>query len=237
MKKNIFNIILTVALCFISVFPVSAVCSSEESNGADFLDQLTFFGESTTTHLRQRSCIDNSRVWANASGTAKLDSNLANRPLFDLKSNDHMTPTELAQRDQPDFLVLSFGLNGIMDFYEHPDDYLKKYQKLIDALSEASPNTFFLIQSIYPVAREEFHTDWRFSASPEEINKKIQVLNQHLETLAKSLSNADFIDTSCNLKDEEGFLQPEYTTDGIHLTEDAYATILARLELYGKQRH
>ena len=235
MKKNIFNIILTIALCFMSVFPVSAVRSSEESDGADFLEQLTFFGESTTTHLRQRSCIDNDRVWANASGTAKLDSNLANRPLFDLKSNHYMTPIELAQRDQPDFLVLSFGLNGIMDFSEHPDDYLKKYQKLIDALSEASPNTHFLIQSIYPVACNEFHTDWRFSTSPAEINKKIHVLNQHLENHAKKLSNADFIDTSCNLKDENGFLRSEYTTDGIHLTKDAYTTILERLQLYGIQ--
>ncbi len=229
MKRTLCCILIAVIL-FGHGIPVSAEPSDSDPFGADFMDGVFFFGESTTVHLRSRSKLSPRQVWADSSGTARLDSNLAYKPLKDAKTGQDVTPVELARRDQPSCLVLSFGLNGIMEFSEHPEPYLKKYQKLIDLLREASPNTLFLIQSIYPVAQEDLQSDWRFSVSPKEINAKIQRLNRVLSEYCRDLSNVDFIDTSCKLKDENGFLRRELTTDGIHLNESAYSMILQSIE-------
>ncbi len=229
MKKILFCLILFIALCTGHNTNVSAEQSERDLLGADFMDRVVFFGESTTVHLRQRSPISSDRVWADRSGTARLDSNLAYKPLADAKTGQTMTPIELAQRDQPPYLVLSFGLNGIMDFSADPSQYLKKYQKLMDLLSEVSPDTRFLIQSIYPVAQDDQQADWRFSVKPHEINEKIDLLNHALKAYCNELSNADFIDTSCKLKDQNGFLRQTLTTDGIHLNEAAYDLILSSI--------
>ena len=235
MKKRIFCIICSAFLLLCGSLPTCADSYDKELAGTSFIDRLVFFGESTTTHLRVRSTLRPEQVWANASGTARLDSTLASRPILDANGLS-ITPIEAAKKDLPDYIVLSFGLNGIMDFSRDPSDYLSKYQKLISAFSSASPNTKFLIQSIYPVAREELQTAWHFSASPEEINRKISQLNLHLQDFCKTLSHSDFVDTSCNLTDENGFLRAELTTDGIHLNEQAYRIILNCLIEYGKTK-
>ena len=225
--------IIMIVLCFCGTVPLGADQSQKDPFGADFIDGLTFFGESTTAHLQKRSSLRPEQVWANDSGTARLDSTLAQRPIRDAKTGDLISPIEAAERDTPDFLVLCFGLNGIMEFSQNPQDYLQKYQKLTDALSEASPNTRFLIQSVYPVAREEHQADWKFSVSAQEINQKIVLLNGHLERFCEGLSNVDFVDTSCKLTDSEGFLREDFTTDGIHLTSTAYALVLRCFSDYG----
>ena len=232
--KRIFCLIFATVLLFWGTRSVSAEQSTKDLLGADFIDRLTFFGESTTSHLIQRSKVSGSQVWKNPSGTAKLDSTIANRPIRDPRSDRFLSPVELARRDHPEFIVLSFGLNGIMEFEKNTDDYLKKYQKLIDALAEASPSTQFIIQSVYPVADLLHQTDWQFSVSPSEINQKISHLNDCMSKHCQTLSNTDFIDTSVNLKDEKGFLIPSFTTDGIHLTERAYHEILAQFREYAK---
>lgn len=233
--KRILCMIFATVLLLGGTITVSAEQSPKDSFGADFIDRLTFFGESTTAHLSQRSKVSRERVWTNPSGTARLDSTIADRPIRDPKSEGFLSPVELACREQPEFIVLSFGLNGIMEFEKDTADYLRKYQKLIDALAKASPNTRFLIQSVYPVADLPHQSDWQFSVSPSEINKKIDRLNDCLKKHCQTLSNADFLDTSIDLKDETGYLMPTFTTDGIHLTERAYDEILAQFREYAKR--
>jgi len=233
MKRKL-CIIFAIVLCFWETFPVSADQSTKDLLGVDFVDRLTFFGESTTSHLASRSQVSSAQVWTNPSGTARLDSTTADRPIKDPKTGQLLSPVELARRDQPEFIVLSFGLNGIMEFEKNTADYLTKYQKLIDALSKASPSTRFLIQSVYPVAELSCQTDWRFSVSPSQINSKINLLNDCMKEHCHTVSNADFVDTSVHLKDGNGFLQRSYTTDGIHLNESAYEEILKVFREFAK---
>ncbi len=234
MKTKLLCIIFATILCFSGRLHVSADQSNKDLLGADFVDLLTFFGESTTSHLACRSKVSKARVWTNSSGTARLDSTIASRPIQDPRSGQLVTPVELASREQPEFLVLSFGLNGIMTFAGNTDDYLTKYQKLIDALAKVSPNTHFFIQAIYPVADSAHQSDWQFSVSPSQINQKINLLNDCLEGYCRGLSNVDFVDTSVHLKNEQGFLSASFTTDGIHLNESAYNEILERFREYGE---
>ena len=233
-RKRILCIIFATVLSLLGTRIVSAEQSPKDLLGADFIDRLTFFGESTTTHLSVRSKVSRSQIWTNPSGTARLDSTTSTRPLKDPKSEKFLSPIELAQRDRPEFIVLSFGLNGIMEFEKDTEDYLAKYQKLIDALQKVSPDTRFLIQAIYPVAEMSHQVGWNFSVSPTEINHKIDRLNDRMKEHCKTLSSIDFINTSVDLRDENGFLKPSFTTDGIHLTEAAYVEILKQLRTYGR---
>ncbi len=233
--KRISCIIFAVVLLFWGAYTVSAEQSETDPLGADFVDRLIFLGESTTSHLAQRSKASRRQVWTNPSGTARLDSTIADRPIRDPMSEQFLSPVELARRDQPEFIVLSFGLNGVMEFEKNTDDYVRKYQKLIDALAKASPSTQFIIQSVYPVADLSHQSNWQFSVSPSEINQKIDRLNDCMKKHCQATSCADFIDTTVNLKNEAGFLLPSFTTDGIHLTEDAYREILAQFREYPKR--
>ena len=215
---------------FLSVLLVLSYlhCSAHEDQ--PWAEQLYFFGESTTVHLRSRGMISAEHVWANDSGTAMLSDKLTSLPLR--IGHDLLTPSDAAERLQPRVLVLSFGLNGILYFSDHPEVYLKEYRHLIQALSEASPSTHFLIQTVYPVARRELQKDWHFSVDSAEINRRIRLINQQLPFLCEEDGRISLIDTAACLCDAQGYLKDEFTTDGIHLNEAAYQAILGCFSRY-----
>lgn len=206
---------------------------STEDLGTEYLDRMIFLGESTTAHLRSRSGLHPEQVWANESGTMKLDSTLLSRPIQDPISGNSITVVQAAELYRPEYLVLSFGLNGIMSFIQNRDSYLKNYRALIEQVLRASPDTRIIVQSVYPVARAESQTDWKFSVPPEQINASLQAVNGWLLELCRDIPSARFADTASVLYDGAGFLRTDYTTDGIHLTKSAYDEILLYLRTHG----
>lgn len=203
--------------------------ASEISIHEDPLAGAVFFGESTTTHLRSRGGIPSTRVWANESGTMRLDSAILSRTVTDGQTQEQLSVGEMISNTRPPLLVLSFGLNGIVAFSENRDSYLGSYKKLILEIQQRSPETRIVIQSVYPVAKEDLQLDWHFSCSPSEINQRITRLNGWLRDLCASTDGVFYADTATALKDPLGYLKPEFTTDGIHLTESAYREILSAL--------
>lgn len=226
MKKTI----LLLALSALLLLPAGISVRGEEN---DPVTRMTFFGESTTAHLALRGGIDATHVWSNDSGTMKLDSGILSRTLTDPVTHRSSTVSEAIAERKPEILVLSFGLNGVMNFSEHPEIYLRNYRKLIDAVRKASPGTRILIQSVYPVAELSHQSDWRFSVSPAEINQKLNGLNQCLREFCEADPGLSYLDTAAVLRDADGFLRADFTTDGIHLTEAAYSEILRVLRESG----
>lgn len=219
MKKTIL-LLLILSLSLLSL-PVSVRAEAD-----DPVSRMTFFGESTTAHLALRGGIPPAHVLSNASGTMKLDSGILSRTLTDPVTHTSATVSETIAEKQPEMLVLSFGLNGIMTFSEHPEIYLRNYRKLIDAVQKASPGTRILIQSVYPVADLAHQSDWRFSDSPAGINRRLTELNRQLREFCDADPSLSYLNTAAGLYDTEGFLRADYTTDGIHLTEAAYREVL-----------
>lgn len=201
--------------------------------GTEYLDRMVFLGESTTTHLRARGGLRPDQVWANASGTMKLDSATLSRPIQDAATGNLITITEAAESRRPEYLVLSFGLNGITGFIQNKDSYLNNYRTLIERIQSVSPSTRIIVQSVYPVAQASCQTDWKFSVPPETINAYAETLNGWLREFCPTLPAVRFVDTASVLQNEEGFLRPDFTTDGIHLTKSAYDEILLYLRTHG----
>ena len=205
--------------------------------GIAYLDQLTFLGESTTAHLINRAVLSGGKattqVLANESGTMLLSAKTPSQEILHPKTGERIALSDYVAKEKPPYLVLSFGLNGIVGFSKNPELYLHDYQALIDSIQAASPCTAILLQTVYPVRSPKKANDWHFLQSVDEINERINTLNQALPTLAAANTAVKIVDTASVLRDESGALRAEYATeDGIHLRREAYLAILAYLRTH-----
>ena len=225
--------LLSFFLVFLGVFGANVSSAHAESACSVPLDLsplsgFFFLGESTTAHLKARSPLPREQILTNESGTMRLDSTLLSRPINHPNSGEHVKLTDLLREASPRGIFLSFGLNGIVGFNENPSSYTENYRRLIRSIRDAAPHAVICVQAVYPVARPENQREWSFSKSPREINEMILRLNRLLPDLCTD-EGAYFVDAGSVLRDADGYLKTEYTTDGIHLTEGAYLEILQAL--------
>ncbi len=201
--------------------------------GMEYIDQMIFFGESTTAHLRSRGVLtggtETKQVWADQSGTKTLSSQLLSTTIVYPETGENLLISEAVERSKPKYMVLSFGLNNIVGFIEKKSLYVNNYNKLIDAIQAASPDTKIILQSVYPIAQS--NTD--FSVDAETVNNYSQALNEWLIEIAAAHENVRFADTGSALRDADNALLPSYDSgDGVHLTAAAYEAILSYLRTH-----
>lgn len=224
----ILSILLAALLCLGAWAEEVSGFSSKE---AAYLSTLTFFGESTTAHLRARGVLadgnQTKQVWQDASGTKKLCAKLLFDPVTDPHTGENRTVAAMCQAYQPKILVLSFGLNGITEFVKDRELYIQNYRRLIETVQTASPNTRMLLQSVYPVTAD--CKAW--SVDGKTISNYTRTLNAWLSELAQEYQNVRYIDTASVLTGADGCLVPSYdfSGDGIHLSSEAYRRILSVL--------
>lgn len=96
------------------------------------------------------------------------------------------------------------------------DTIIQSYQRLIALIKAASPKTKIYVQSVFPV-NESIIPD----AYKKITNQLVVELNRSIASLAKKM-NLVYIDLYQLMKDENGQLKREYTTDGIHIWPDTY---------------
>jgi lysophospholipase L1-like esterase len=204
--------------------------------GMEYINKMIFFGESTTTHLRARGVLSGGKethqVWADSSGTKTLSSKMLSEKITYPPTDEDLTIAEAVSKEQPAYIVLSFGLNGIMNFVNNKDSYINNYNKLINLITEASPNTRIILQSVYPVSAscDDFSSDGKTVCSYTEI------LNGYLREIAAAHDNVRYADTASVLKNPDGTLNPAYDEgDGVHLNTSAYEQILRYLRTHAWQ--
>ena len=212
------------------------ILAESQDMGMTYIDQMIFFGESTTTHLRSRGVLsggtDTHQVWADSSGTKTLSSKLLSETLIYPPTGENLTVAAALEKEQPTYLVLSFGLNNIAYFVNHKDNYVNNYNKLINTVKQASPNTRIILQSVYPVSAACDD----FSVNGATVCSYTETLNGWLKEIAASHENVKFADTASVLKGADGTLIAAYDTgDGVHLSADAYQQILLYLRTHAWQ--
>lgn len=107
---------------------------------------------------------------------------------------------------KPVVCVLLIGTNNIKSA-------LKNYEEILQEIKQVSPQTKMIIQSIYPTADDY-----------AKRNKKIVEVNAELNVFAQKYGY-DYADVHSVLKDENGELNQEFTTDGLHLNEKGYQRV------------
>ena len=118
-------------------------------------------------------------------------------------------------------MVITLGVDyGVYYYRNKPEVFRHYYEKLLDAVHEASPDTVLILQSVFPVA----------SSSAVITNEMIDNANGIIRSIA-ARRGLVFVDQKPVLADAQGFLRAEYCSseDGIHLTASAYEAILKNL--------
>ena len=225
--SRILLFILAVSLLCTSIGCQRAKAADDSTPSAtqenDFLQDLTFLGDSTTAHMQQRSPLRKDQIWATKNRYLNLDSRITYAKILLPDSENEVTIAEAAKQLRPAYLVITLGVDyGVYYYRNDLQTFRYYYEKLLDAIKAASPDTVLVLQSVFPVGRN----------ATVITNSMVSGANAVIEEIAKERGLV-FVDQTPTLADAQGFLRPEfcYSEDGIHLTASAYDAILKTLSL------
>lgn len=205
--------------------PVITTLAETIDQGDSYLSAFMFLGDSTTYGMGYYGALPTTQIWTPASGTM----NLSNQSYTDVEyyyedgSHESVSIKEAVTRRQPEYLVITLGLNGIS--YMSEDEFKEEYKDLISTVKEASPNTKIICQSIFPVIDGQ--------ASSDIANDKINPANEWVRAIAEE-TGTRYLSTCDVLKDESGNLRSEYCNgDGIHLSLAGCQAVLQYIRTHG----
>lgn len=204
----------------------SARLGETEDAGQEYIDRLTFLGDSTTNGLRHYGVLsggtDTTQVWTPASGTLTLYLWNAATIVYP-ETGEEITIAEAVATKRPEYLVITLGVNGVAELEE--ENFKLYYTDLVNSVMTNSPTTRIICNSIYPVENDYQYID-------QISNEKINAANGWIEDVAEA-TGTKYADSCSVLKAEDGSLREDYGNgDGIHLNEDGYNAVLEYLRTH-----
>ncbi len=138
---------------------------------------------------------------------------------------------ELFDDTRPDAIFVMIGINDLIRGV--PDeDILENQRQIIRHLKAFHRRSHIVVQSILPHAAEQ--ATWegreRLLAIP---NRKIRALNQDLEAMAAEES-VYYLDLYGLFADDNGNMQMDFSTDGLHLSPQGYVVWRTALQMYSQ---
>ncbi len=116
---------------------------------------------------------------------------------------------DLIKLAHPEHVFFLIGINDICD-NETPDELEPQFIETYDALIKELPNTKIHITPIFPVAKK-----YAFR------NPTVNEVNERIIKLATE-RGFDIMDLRDKLTDKDGNLKEEFTSDGVHVNNNAY---------------
>lgn len=208
----------------------SVVLASTPDRGMTYQNSLCFLGDSLTAHLISREVLEGGRsttqVLATRAGMLNLNSEITYAKVILPESGEAMTVAEAVAKKQPPILIITLGTDWGVS-YLSADEFKYCYSKLIKEIRRASPDTDIILQSIFPVS-----IDCKVLN-----NKRIDRANEWIKELCQS-HGLKYLNTAEILKDGDGNLRRELcdSSDGIHLTRDAYIEILGYIRTHAWEK-
>lgn len=169
----------------------------------DFSDAC-FIGDSRTLGLGL-NC-DKAKADFYASQGLNISSALTDQ-VIELQNGNMGTVLEaVAQREYKRIFVM-FGINELG--WPYPENFIEKYEELIEGIKAAQPNAAIYVQSILPVAASAVNNDAVFT------NENINAFNAYVEQAANE-TGVNYLDINGYFKDNSGMLPEDAAADGIH---------------------
>lgn len=210
--------------------PASSVLLAEtEDAGQEYIDKLTFLGDSTTYGLKYYEVLSGSKnttqVWTPASGTLTLF-NYATATIVFPEDGQEISIVDAVTRKLPEYLVITLGVNGVSMMDE--DWFKTDYTALVQSIQAASPDTKIICNSIYPVEND-------YEQIESINNTNIPQANEWIKAVAEA-TGCKYADSASVLKAEDGSLREDYGNgDGIHLNADGFNAVLNYLRTHAYQ--
>lgn len=182
----------------------------ESAPGAEGASQNSLFiGNSITDGIARYGIVPGATVYAKNGLTV---TNALTEPVV-TSGSGRITPEQALQSRQFDRIYLMFGMNELG--FGSEEQFVTRYSALIDRIWALQPSATIYVQSILPVTAERSAKDATFN------NPKLQHFNELIRQMCAE-KQALFLDAHSALCDESGALPAEYSSDGIHITKEAY---------------
>lgn len=210
--------------------PASSVLLAETDDaGQEYIDKLTFLGDSTTYGLKYYEVLsggkNTTQVWTPASGTLTLF-NYATATIVFPEDGQEISIVDAVTRKLPEYLVITLGVNGVSMMDE--DWFKTDYTALVQSIQAASPDTKIICNSIYPVEND-------YEQIESINNTNIPQANEWIKAVAEA-TGCKYADSASVLKAEDGSLREDYGNgDGIHLNADGFNAVLNYLRTHAYQ--
>lgn len=174
---------------------------SQTIDGVESLDGMLFIGDSITAGLEQvhtsTSSLSEENVKALANTTYRAE--VSQHARYWLNNFN-----QLPDANSVTSVCVLLGVNA-------PDD-IASMKELIDKLQEKYSGKKIYIQKVFPVGTN-------YWGSADDMNSKISNYNSEIETYCSQKENVYFIDTTEGYVTDDGYLNPDKTSDGVHFTD------------------
>ena len=129
---------------------------------------------------------------------------------------------ERIYRYNPSVIFIQLGINDLNDDRDN-EEIIDDLKEIIKGIKDNRPYAKIFVESIYPIDKD--HEEFDEDLIDKDIdNKCIEDLNKEIKEMVVS-EKVNYLDIYSVLLDD-GKLKEEYTTDGVHLSEEGYNKIL-----------
>lgn len=168
----------------------------------EFFSTGVFLGDSITEGLKLYDVMDGSTI-------------IAEKGMGLTKVMNHLEEIKAAN---PQRLFILLGANDLADPVRDAERIATQYANIYAQLHEALPDCRIYVESMFPVWEEKYKQQY---TSSDISNEKISQFN---ELLANKIEGQGvyFVDVAPSMRDENGELYHDMTTDGMHLKKAYY---------------
>lgn len=177
-----------------------------------YFDDALFIGDSRMVGLSQY-CQD---IDARATFYAKKSLsiyNIRDDKWIETGDGDEISLAEALETNHFSKIYIMVGINELGRGDEN--DFRQAYQDVINQIQSAEPDAYIFINSIMHVSKEKNETDELYN------NTNINLRNDAIKSL-EDKQNIFYLNINEAVDDEEGNLDAETTTDGVHLKGACY---------------
>ncbi|MCR5481901.1 MAG: hypothetical protein K6F52_03815 [Clostridia bacterium] len=195
--------------------PNKADGKSEQENTEQFwekeadlsvFDNTLFIGDSRTEGFKLYAGVENADYYCGKSMT--VDKILEGKKVT--SGGREISVYDVLSQKQYDKVFLCEGMNEL-GWYS-VNVFTEKYGQLIDVVKKYQPDAKIYLQAVLPV------TDARSEKDPSHNNAQIYWYNLNIIDLAAK-KDIFYINAAAGVADENGYLHPDATSDGIHLNK------------------
>lgn len=166
------------------------------------MNKIVFYGDSITAGFKKISVHDD----------------LVNLGLSGNTTIDLIGRFREVVREKPTKIFLMIGINDLLIKEGYWGEYISidykvMFNSLISLFKHNIEHDNIYLLCILPVTTKGLDN--------RDINNKIDKLNAFIKEIALT-NNYKYIDLSSSYKNEIGFMESNYSTDGIHLSEEGY---------------